>query len=269
MLLVKTLIAPFLQSVHAFAMVNALALLRKDRLLKYIIGGGTWVLLVGLVDSMACNGLWDDDNYWQNFQFGRQRMTHYLAIAIVTVSLFAFLAVLAALMLSIFLPTSKIAGLYSQTHFHQRLQSPSTCSGSVTTVMEIASNERSRVPRYNKENFLSRNSAEIGGKSHRVFESSDGNTDDFTADTSLFTLQRSSAPSHPQDDIWTQQDGGRSSGKIASAQCLFRNLPGSLPRSSQLRLTQGQWSCDALGGRKDVEPVMMRKPNRYYSAAES
>jgi hypothetical protein len=38
-------------------------------------------------------------------------MTHYLAVALVTVSLFAFLGILAALMMSIFLPASKIAEL--------------------------------------------------------------------------------------------------------------------------------------------------------------
>jgi hypothetical protein len=81
-----------------------LLLLRKRRIPEFLKGGSTAVLLVGLFGAVAFNALWEDDNKWRNLQFGRQRTTHRLAVSIVTLSLFAFLAVLGGLLASIILP---------------------------------------------------------------------------------------------------------------------------------------------------------------------
>lgn len=78
---------------------------------KYFIGGATWILLIGLLGSTVYNGVWDDDNKWVNRRFGRQQTTHNLAVATIVFSLFAFLAVLGALLVSIFLQALKLVEL--------------------------------------------------------------------------------------------------------------------------------------------------------------
>jgi hypothetical protein len=90
---------------------TALDLLRKDRLLKYVIGGGTWILLIGLLGSVAYNGLWDDDNKWTNLSFGRQRQTHAYAVATIVMALLAFLVIAGALAISVLVPSLKLVEL--------------------------------------------------------------------------------------------------------------------------------------------------------------
>jgi hypothetical protein len=85
-----------------------LSILRRDRLLKYIIGGSAWILLIGLLGSTAYNGMWVDDNSYRNLQYGRQSSLNGQVLAVVVLGLFAFLLILAALLFTIFLPHLKL-----------------------------------------------------------------------------------------------------------------------------------------------------------------
>jgi hypothetical protein len=84
---------------------------RKGQFLTYLIGGGTCVYAVALLGSCTYNGMWDDDNYWRNFQLGRQATIHALAVSIIVLAIVAALTVIGAVAMRFMSPDARIARL--------------------------------------------------------------------------------------------------------------------------------------------------------------
>jgi hypothetical protein len=80
---------------------------RKSQFLEYLLGGGTSIYAVGLLGACAYNGLWDDDNYWRNYQLGRQFTIHQLAVSIIVLSIVSILCLLCALAVRFSSPDSR------------------------------------------------------------------------------------------------------------------------------------------------------------------
>jgi hypothetical protein len=86
-------------------------LIRSEQFLGYFIGGGTCILAVGLLLACAYNGMWDDDNYWRNYQLGRRATVHNLAVTLIVLAIVALLGLIGAVALRLRYPLQRVLRL--------------------------------------------------------------------------------------------------------------------------------------------------------------